>query len=99
MYLGAMVELAESAELYKNPLHPYTKALLSAIPIPDPEKEHSKEVIPLEGDVPSPVNVPSGCKFVDRCPLAEARCGTDVPVFEEKQPGHFVACHLVEKQS
>ncbi|OCL27557.1 peptide ABC transporter substrate-binding protein [Orenia metallireducens] len=92
MYLGRMVELADKDELYNNPKHPYTKALLSAIPIPDPEK--TREKIILEGDVPSPINPPSGCSFHTRCPFAKDRCKTEVPKFEEKVDGHFTACHL-----
>ncbi|SNY26772.1 oligopeptide transport system ATP-binding protein [Orenia metallireducens] len=91
MYLGRMVELADKNELYNNPKHPYTKALLSAIPIPDPEK--TREKIILEGDVPSPINPPSGCPFHTRCPFATEKCKREVPSFEEKVDGHFAACH------
>ncbi|WP_102345107.1 ABC transporter ATP-binding protein [Bacillus sp. Marseille-P3661] len=93
MYLGQMVELAESDELYDNPLHPYTKALLSAIPVPDPTRK--SERIPLKGEIPSPVNPPSGCRFHTRCPIATEKCKQEVPAFREVQPGHFVACHEV----
>jgi oligopeptide transport system ATP-binding protein len=93
MYLGQMVELADSDELYDNPLHPYTKALLSAIPIPDPTRK--SERIPLTGEIPSPVNPPSGCRFHTRCPLATERCKQEVPEFREVLASHFVACHEV----
>ena len=96
MYLGAMAELAESDELYENPMHPYTKALLSAIPIPDPDLQRSKIRIPLEGEVPSPINPPPGCKFVERCPYATERCRTERPELREVKKGHHVACHLVD---
>ncbi|QGU94953.1 dipeptide ABC transporter ATP-binding protein [Clostridium bovifaecis] len=96
MYLGAVAELAESDELYENPMHPYTKALLSAIPIPDPDMQKSKNRIPLEGEVPSPINPPPGCKFVERCQHATERCKTERPELKEMKPGHFVACHIVE---
>lgn len=94
MYLGNMVELAPSDELYKNPLHPYTQALLSAIPIPNPEIARNKKQIRLQGEVPSPVNPPEGCHFCSRCPYASDRCKTETPVLKETAPGHFTACHL-----
>lgn len=95
MYLGHMMELAESDELYSNPLHPYTKALLSAIPIPDPEIQKNRKRIMLEGDVPSPIDPKEGCRFVDRCHYAIGRCRQETPVFEEKSANHFVACHII----
>jgi len=94
MYLGAVAELAESDDLYENPMHPYTKALLSAIPIPDPDLQKSKIRIPLEGEVPSPINPLPGCKFIERCPHATERCRSERPELKEVKPGHFVACHI-----
>ncbi len=94
MYLGRVAELAKSEELYEMPLHPYTQALLSAIPIPDPELEANRKRIILEGDVPSPVNPPSGCNFHPRCWKAQQICREVVPPLEEKQPNHFAACHF-----
>ncbi|MEF9933924.1 MAG: dipeptide ABC transporter ATP-binding protein [Clostridium sp.] len=94
MYLGNMVELAESNELYSNPLHPYTQALLSAIPIPDPEESRAKQRIILEGDIPSPIDPPAGCRFAGRCRYAKPECFETNPVVKEVSPGHQVACHL-----
>ncbi|SHH95481.1 ABC transporter ATP-binding protein [Sporanaerobacter acetigenes] len=95
MYLGHLVELAESEELYKNPLHPYTTALLSSIPIPDPEQERKKTRIPIEGEIPSPINPPPGCKFAPRCKMAREICKEKMPELVEIKKGHFVACHLL----
>jgi peptide/nickel transport system ATP-binding protein len=97
MYLGHMVELTSSGELYKNPLHPYTQALLSAIPIPDPDVEDRRERIILQGELPSPINPPSGCVFRTRCPMAMEVCGTEKPAWQELADNHFVACHLYDK--
>lgn len=96
MYLGAIMELTTSKDLYDEPLHPYTQALLSAIPIPDPEIERSRNRIILEGDVPSPINPPEGCKFQKRCKYAKDICKEKAPELREVRPGHFVACHLVK---
>lgn len=94
MYLGSMVELAESGVLFSNPKHPYTEALMSAIPIADPDIEESRSRIMLEGDVPSPINTPKGCKFQGRCSKCMDICKKEVPEFKEIEKGHFVACHL-----
>lgn len=92
MYLGHIVELTESEGLYEDPLHPYTQALLSAVPIPDVEYKGDRVI--LQGDVPSPSNPPSGCPFHTRCPQAMAECKSVKPVLHEHKPGHYVACHL-----
>ena len=97
MYLGHMVELTNSNELYRNPLHPYTQTLLSAIPIADPKVSRAKKRIILEGDIPSPMNPPSGCTFRTRCPCATEECGVSAPEFKEWAPGHFAACHHLDK--
>jgi len=94
MYLGRIVELADTESLFTRPQHPYTVALLSAVPVPDPRSARKRII--LSGDVPSPVNPPAGCRFHTRCPLAEARCRIDVPAMKEVAPGHFAACHLRE---
>jgi len=92
MYLGVMMEIAESEEVYKHPLHPYTEALFSAIPIPNPAAR--RERIILQGDVPSPVNPPSGCRFHTRCPIAQEQCNVERPPLKESAPGHWVAYHF-----
>ncbi|MEN2465310.1 oligopeptide/dipeptide ABC transporter ATP-binding protein [Ornithinibacillus sp. JPR2-1] len=98
MYLGNMVELTDSEHLYENPLHPYTQALLSAIPIPDPDIEESRERIILQGELPSPINPPSGCVFRTRCPLAMDICGKEKPEWQEVEENHYVACHLYHEK-
>ncbi|MDD6188215.1 MAG: dipeptide ABC transporter ATP-binding protein [Clostridiales bacterium] len=97
MYLGKMVELADAAEIYDHPLHPYSKSLLSAVPVPDPKIARANQRIMLTGDIPSPLNAPSGCPFRTRCPHACERCAESMPEFREVSSGHFVACHRVEE--
>ncbi len=94
MYLGIIVELGDRNEVYENPLHPYTRALLSAVPIPDPKKDRARHRTILTGDVPSPIHPPSGCRFHPRCPQAVDRCKVEIPEWREAAPSHWVACHL-----
>lgn len=95
MYLGSMVELGTSEEVFETPLHPYTKALISAIPIADPELGRHTKRIPIQGELPSPMHVPKGCRFCTRCPYATDRCREERPEFREIQPGHFARCHIL----
>ena len=95
MYLGCLVELSTSSELNTNPVHPYTKNLISAVPVPDPQLSRSRQRIVLEGDIPSPMNPPSGCRFHTRCPMAKSECKESMPQLREISSGHWVACHLV----
>ena len=95
MYLGSLVEYGDTTDIFRNPLHPYTKALFSAIPIPDPTVRRNRIV--LEGSVPSPANPPSGCKFHTRCPYATAQCSEEAPCQREVEPGHYVVCHLFDE--
>ena len=93
MYLGKMVELADASEIYDHPLHPYTRSLMSAVPVPDPKIARANKRIVLTGDIPSPLNAPSGCPFRTRCHYAEERCAESMPPFKEISSGHFIACH------
>lgn len=95
MYLGSMVELGESEEIFRNPLHPYTKALISAIPIADPELGRKNSRIPIQGELPSPMNAPQGCRFCTRCPHASEKCKAERPEFREIRDGHWAACHIL----
>ncbi len=97
MYLGKIVELASADEVYGRPLHPYSKSLISAVPVPDPKKARANERIILKGDIPSPLNAPSGCPFRTRCQYAAEQCAQSMPDFKEIEKGHFVACHRVEQ--
>ena len=97
MYLGKMVELADADEIYNRPLHPYSQSLLSAVPIPDPKIARANQRIALTGDIPSPLNAPSGCPFRTRCRYATEQCAQEVPEFKEVSKGHFVACHNIDK--
>ncbi|MBO5898319.1 MAG: dipeptide ABC transporter ATP-binding protein [Clostridia bacterium] len=97
MYLGKMVELADANEIYSHPLHPYSKALMSAVPVPDPKIARANQRIALGGDIPSPLNAPSGCPFRTRCPYATEQCAAEMPEFREVSGGHFVACHNLDK--
>jgi oligopeptide transport system ATP-binding protein len=99
MYLGKIVELADRNEIYLNPLHPYTQALMSAVPVPDPEVEEKRQRVILEGDLPSPAHPPVGCNFSTRCPVVMDTCLEVEPEFIEVSPAHFSACHLVERES
>ena len=95
MYLGSMVELGTSEEVFENPLHPYTNALISAIPIADPELGRKSQRIPIQGELPSPMNAPKGCRFCTRCPYATDRCREERPEFREITEGHFARCHIL----
>ena len=97
MYLGQLVELGESYELCSHPIHPYTQTLLSAVPLPDPEKSRARQRILLEGDIPSPLDPPGGCRFHTRCPYATERCRSEQPALKEYGTGHYAACHLLEQ--
>lgn len=98
MYLGNMAEIATSEELYENPLHPYTRVLLSAVPVPDPNLERTRERIEVKGELPSPINPPSGCVFRTRCPFATDVCAKERPIFQEHKKDHWVACHMFDER-
>jgi oligopeptide transport system ATP-binding protein len=95
MYLGIIVELGDRDGLYENPLHPYTQALLTAVPIPNPKQDRARHRLAMQGEIPSPLNPPAGCRFHPRCPIAKPHCSEQVPEMREIQPGHWVACHEV----
>ncbi len=95
MYLGTLVEMAPKEELFKHSMHPYTKALLSAVPVPNPDAKMNRVI--LQGDLPSPANPPKGCKFHTRCPNCMEKCKTEAPVYKDYGNGHFCACHLYEQ--
>ena len=97
MYLGQLIEKAPTEELFDHPIHPYTQTLLSAVPVPDPQLSRTRKRIVLEGDIPSPMNPPSGCRFHTRCPYATEKCSQVTPEFKEREPGHWAACHLLDK--
>jgi oligopeptide transport system ATP-binding protein len=99
MYLGHMVELAPANEIYDRPLHPYTRALISAVPVPDPVVARANKRIPMTGEIPSPLNAPPGCPFHTRCPYAKEICKHIPPEYRECEPGHFAACHLLNEET
>ena len=98
MYLGQLMEIGTVDQIFDSPIHPYTQALLSAVPVPDPQLSRTRKRIVLEGDIPSPMNPPSGCRFHTRCPYATEKCSQMAPVIREVKAGHFVACHLYDEK-